>query len=207
MLSTACMTCQICKPNLPNQTYQTKPSKPNLPNQTNQTKLTKSNLPNRATKLNLPNQTSQTKPTKSNQSYWLKESTPGSVVPLAMFWQWKLNSFWSKMLVSLQDWRIRAKIIIGLNFSPGALRFKVSLGPQKIILHYFGHNTFTYFWTRKPNFRPVCWMKLGSSLQKVLFYLIKKRWPKMVMKLSGWSQSRVLNFFGQIIRVSSRLSE
>ena len=33
----------------------------------------------------LPNQTYQTKPTKPNQNNWLKYSTPGSVVPLAMF--------------------------------------------------------------------------------------------------------------------------
>ena len=34
------------KPNLPNQTYQTKPTKPNLPNQTYQTKPTKPNVSN-----------------------------------------------------------------------------------------------------------------------------------------------------------------
>ena len=45
--------------NLPNQTYQTKPTQPNIPNQT---------------KPNLPNQT-----------YWSKQSTPGPVVPLTMF--------------------------------------------------------------------------------------------------------------------------
>ena len=50
---------EYAEPNLPNQTYQTKP-----------------------TKLNLPNQTYLTKPNLQN---WLKQSTPGSVVPLAMF--------------------------------------------------------------------------------------------------------------------------
>ena len=67
------------KLNIPNQIYQTKPTKPNLPNQTCQTKPTKPNL---------PNQTYQTKPTKpnlQNQTDWSKQSTPGSVVPLAMF--------------------------------------------------------------------------------------------------------------------------
>ena len=49
----------IIKPNLPNQTYQTKPTRPNLLNQTFQTK---------PTKLNLPNQTYQTKPSKPNQT-------------------------------------------------------------------------------------------------------------------------------------------
>ena len=101
------------KPNLPNQTYQTKPTKPNLPNQNYQTKPTKLNLPNQTkptkpnipnqtyqtklTNANLPNQTCQTKPTKPNQTTkhternllnqnnWSKQSTPGSVVPLAMF--------------------------------------------------------------------------------------------------------------------------
>ena len=103
------------KLNLPNQTFQTKPTKPNLPNQTYQTNPTKPNLPNQ-TKPNLPKKTYQTEPTKPtqtyqpnlpiqtyqtksskpnlpnqiklslpNQNYWSKQSTPGSVVPLAMF--------------------------------------------------------------------------------------------------------------------------
>ena len=63
----------VCKPKLPNQTYQTKPNKPNLPNQT---KLSQPGL---------LNQTYRTKPTKPNQNYWLKLSTPAHVVPLAMF--------------------------------------------------------------------------------------------------------------------------
>ena len=44
---------------------------PNLPNQTYQTKL---NVAYQAYELGLP-----------NQNYWSKQSTPGSVVPLAMF--------------------------------------------------------------------------------------------------------------------------
>ena len=46
------------------------------------------NLPNKPTKPNLPNQTYQTnhtKPNLPNKIYWSKQSTPGSVVPLAMF--------------------------------------------------------------------------------------------------------------------------
>ena len=52
--------CKICKirPTKPNQTEFSQPS--------------------------LPNQTYQTKPNQ-NQNYWLKQSTPGSVVPLTMF--------------------------------------------------------------------------------------------------------------------------
>ena len=57
-----CIFCLFYKPNLPNQTYKTKPAIPNLPNQI---------------RLSLPN--------LSNQNYWSKQSTPGSVVPLAMF--------------------------------------------------------------------------------------------------------------------------
>ena len=41
------------KPNLPNQTYQTKPTKPNLPNQTYQTKPTKPTLPNQTYQTNI----------------------------------------------------------------------------------------------------------------------------------------------------------
>ena len=51
------------KPNLPNQTYQTKPNTPNLPNKTYQTKPTKPNLPNQITKPNLPNKTYRTEQT------------------------------------------------------------------------------------------------------------------------------------------------
>ena len=58
--------------NLPNPTYQTKPTKPTKPNPHNQTYQTK------PTKVNLPN--------LPNQTYWSKQSTPGSVVPLAMFY-------------------------------------------------------------------------------------------------------------------------
>ena len=64
---------KLKKPNLPNQAYQTKPTKLNL---LNQTELRQASL---------LNQTYQTLPTKSNQNYWLKQSTPGSVVPLKMF--------------------------------------------------------------------------------------------------------------------------
>ena len=51
--------------NLPNQTYQTKPTKSNLPNKTCQTKPTQQNLPTQTypikpAQLNLPNQTHQT---------------------------------------------------------------------------------------------------------------------------------------------------
>ena len=101
-MATAKNSCQSCrqlvtavKPNLPNQTKSTKPNlpnqtyqtKPNLPNQTDQTKP---NLPNQ-TCLTKPTKTNQTKPTKHtepnlpNQNCWSKQSTPGSVVPLAMF--------------------------------------------------------------------------------------------------------------------------
>ena len=52
-------------------TCQIKPANPNLPNQTYQTKLTKPNLPNLFCQV--------------CQNYWSKQSTPGSVVPLAMF--------------------------------------------------------------------------------------------------------------------------
>ena len=44
--------------------------------------------PSQAQQPNLPIQTYQTKsakPNLSNQNYWSKQSTPGSVVPLAMF--------------------------------------------------------------------------------------------------------------------------
>ena len=74
--------------NLPNQTYQTKLNKPNLTNQTYQTQPTQPDQPNQTYQRDLPtkpsllNQTYQTKPT---QNYWLKQSTAGSVVPLAMF--------------------------------------------------------------------------------------------------------------------------
>ena len=69
--------CKFCKPNLPNQTCQTKPTKLNLPNQTYQTKLTKPNLPyqtyeTKYTKPNLRNQAYQTKLTKPNQTYLTK---------------------------------------------------------------------------------------------------------------------------------------
>ena len=63
--------------NMPNQTFQTKPTTPNLPKLSYQTKPSKPNL---------PNQTCQTKPTKPNQNYCLRQLTPGSVVPLAMFY-------------------------------------------------------------------------------------------------------------------------
>ena len=87
-------------PNFPTRTFQTKPTKPNLPNQTYQTKPTKPNLPNQTdqfkhTKPNLPKQTYRTRPNQLSLSsilnqtyqtkYWSKQSTPGSVVPLAMF--------------------------------------------------------------------------------------------------------------------------
>ena len=60
----------------PSQTYLTKPTNPNIPNQICQTKPTKSNKtwPTKHTESNL-----------SNQNYWSKQSTPVSVVPLAMF--------------------------------------------------------------------------------------------------------------------------
>ena len=54
---------------LPNQTYKTKPTKPN------QTKLSQPGL---------PNQTYQIKSTKSTQNYWLKQSTPRSLMPLSI---------------------------------------------------------------------------------------------------------------------------
>ena len=60
--------------NLPN-----KPTKPNLPNQTYQTNHTKPNLPNQSY------QTNHTKPNLPNKIYWSKQWTPGSEVPLAMF--------------------------------------------------------------------------------------------------------------------------
>ena len=74
----------------PNPTYQTKPTKQNPPNQTKPTKrsLTNQNYQTKPYKPYLPN---QTKPchlshqTKAIQHYWLKQSTSGSVVPLAMF--------------------------------------------------------------------------------------------------------------------------
>ena len=62
-----------------NQNYQTKSTKPNPPNQTKPTKPNQTNTV-RPTEPNLPNPID-----KSNQIYWLKKSTPGSVVPLAMF--------------------------------------------------------------------------------------------------------------------------
>ena len=65
-----CKRCKICKI-LENQTYQAKPTKPNLPNLPNQTYQTKS----KHTEIGIP-----------NQNYWSKQSTPGSVVPLAMFY-------------------------------------------------------------------------------------------------------------------------
>ena len=97
------------KPNLPNQTYQTKPTKPDLPNQTYQTKPTKPNLPNQTyptkpTKQNIPNQTYPTKPAQPNlpnQNYWSKQSTPGSVVPLAMFF-FRIHLQWDELVIS---WR------------------------------------------------------------------------------------------------------
>ena len=52
-------------PNLPNQTYQTKPNKLGQPS--------------------LPNYNFKTKPNRPNQDYPLKQSTPGTAVPLAMF--------------------------------------------------------------------------------------------------------------------------
>ena len=75
---------EVTKPNLLNHTYQTKPTKPNLPNQTYQTKPTKPKLPNLAKQAYW---TKHTKPYPPNQikTYWLKQSMPGSVVPLAMF--------------------------------------------------------------------------------------------------------------------------
>ena len=54
--------------NLPDHTYQTKPTKPNLPNQT------------KFSQPSLLNQTYQTKP-----KLLVKHSTPGSVVPLASY--------------------------------------------------------------------------------------------------------------------------
>ena len=70
-------TCQT----KPDQTYQTKPTKTNLPKQTYQNTPTKPNLPNQTK----PNQTKYTEPNLPNQNYWSKQSTSGSVVPLAMF--------------------------------------------------------------------------------------------------------------------------
>ena len=67
-----------CKPNLPNQTYQTKHTKTNQSYQPNQNKPTK---PNQFQ----PTKLSEPKPTKQHQNYWLKQSTPGSVVPQVMF--------------------------------------------------------------------------------------------------------------------------
>ena len=62
-----CRLCRrkICKPNLSNQTYQTKSTKPNLLNQTYHTRPTKPNLSyqtyqTKSTKPDLPNQTYQT---------------------------------------------------------------------------------------------------------------------------------------------------
>ena len=65
--------------------YQTQPI-PNLPNQTYQTKT---NLPNqdKPTKPNQTQPTKHTEPSLPNQNYWLNQSTPGSVVTLAMFCQ------------------------------------------------------------------------------------------------------------------------
>ena len=107
------------KPTKPNWTYQTKPTKPNLPNQTYQSEPTKLSLPNKTyqtkpTKPNLPKQTYLTKsnmlkqakhsqpnqPTKPNQNYWLKQSTSGSVLPLAMFFYLNLILWHPKHILS-----------------------------------------------------------------------------------------------------------
>ena len=61
------------------------------------------------------------------------------------------------------------------------------------MLHYFGHNSFTYFWTRKPNFRSVCGRKLGSFCWKWILTSLKRSVKKKVMKLSGRILWRALN--------------
>ena len=75
----------ITKPNLPNQTYQTKPTESNLPNQT------KPNQPNQTyqtkpTKPNLPNQTYQTKSNLAYQAYWAKPTKPKLLVKAVNAW-------------------------------------------------------------------------------------------------------------------------
>ena len=103
LLNPTYQSCQT-KNAKPNQTYLTKPTKPNVPNQTHQTKPTKPNL---------PNQTYQTKPTKPNlpkanlfcqicQNYWSKQSTPGSVVHLAMFLSTTSDHLYCIVLLSYQ---------------------------------------------------------------------------------------------------------
>ena len=73
-----------------NETYEEKPIKPNKTYHTKQN-LSNQTGPTQFTNQNLPNQTCQTKPANHtepnlpNQDYWSKQSTPGSVVPLAMF--------------------------------------------------------------------------------------------------------------------------